>query len=65
LEWQELEKLTQAVKKETRFPNFDVAMGSILKRDESREIIRIYSPEMNEEVLVEISEIIRKQYADL
>jgi hypothetical protein len=60
LEWEELESLTHNVKKETRHPNFDRALGNFSKHGENVEVIRIYAPDMDEEVIKEISETFRK-----
>jgi hypothetical protein len=62
--WEELEDITEKVKKETAYSNFDRAIGTISKRGESREVIRIYAPEMNEEILKDISYAFRKHFKD-
>lgn len=65
LDWDELEKLTQNVKKETSHSNFDKALGTIYKGGEPVEVIRIFSPNMTEDVLKQISESFRKHFSDL
>lgn len=60
LEWQELEQITSKVKGDTIHNNFDRALGTISKHGETTEVIRIYSPEMDEEVLKEIGKTYRK-----
>jgi len=60
LEWEELEHITEKVKDEAEHCNFDRALGTISKHGESIEVIRIYSPDMNEAVLIELSHFFKK-----
>lgn len=65
LDWEELETLTQKVKQEIPYSNFDKALGTIYKGGEPVEVIRIFSPDMTEDVLKKISESFRKYFSDL
>ncbi|MCF8335179.1 MAG: hypothetical protein K9H65_01125 [Bacteroidales bacterium] len=65
LEWEELETLTQSVKKDVHYPNFDKALGTIYKGGEPVEVVRIFSPDMTEDVLKEISESFGKYFSSL
>ena len=62
LKWGELEEITRKAKTDTRYPNFDRALGSISKRGEPKEIIRIYSPDMSDDVIEDISQAFRKHF---
>ncbi|MFP4621066.1 MAG: hypothetical protein ACLFM7_07110 [Bacteroidales bacterium] len=65
VEWPELEALTGKVKTETHYPNFDRALGTIFKQGDPIEVIRIFSPDMTEEVLKDIAASYRKFFSDL
>jgi len=60
LGWEELESLTQKVKQQTQHPNFDRALGHFSKHGEDINVIRIYAPDMDEEVIRDISHTFRK-----
>ena len=60
LDWEELESVTRKVKENITHHNFDRALGTISKHGEQTGVIRIYAPDMNEEVLKEISVAFRK-----
>jgi len=60
LSWEELERLTQKVKQETQHPNFDRALGHFSKHGVDINVIRIYAPDMDEEVIKEIGNTFRK-----
>jgi len=65
IEWEELEAITEKVKIDTHYPNFDRALGTIFKKGEPTEVIRIFSSDMTEEVLKDISTSYRKHFSDL
>lgn len=64
LEWDQLETITGKVKDEITHTNFDRALGTISKHGENTEVIRIYSPDMEEPVLKEISYAFRKHISE-
>ena len=65
LEWDKLERLTQKAKKDASYSNFDKALGTIYKSGEPIEVIRIFAPDMTEDILKEISKAFRKHGSDL
>jgi len=60
LQWEELEEITNKVKDEAEHANFDRALGTISKHGKKIEVIRIYAPNMNEAILIEIGYFFRK-----
>ena len=60
MDWDKLETLTQKVKLQTQHSNFDRALGHFSKHGEDINVIRIYAPDMDEEVIREISKTFRK-----
>ncbi|MBS3805882.1 MAG: hypothetical protein KGY60_00115 [Bacteroidales bacterium] len=60
LDWEELEEITEKVKSEAEHTNFDRALGTISKHGENIEVIRIYAPNMNEAILIEIGYFYKK-----
>jgi len=60
LKWDDLERITDKVKSEAEHTNFDRALGTISKHGENIEVIRIYAPEMNEAILIELGYFFKK-----
>ena len=48
------------MKSEAEHTNFDRALGTISKHGENIEVIRIYAPEMNENILIELGYFYKK-----
>jgi hypothetical protein len=52
--WEEFEKITQKVKEDSSLPEFDGAIGVITKHGVNQNIIRIYTPHLDQEKLIQI-----------
>ena len=53
-DWEEFQKITQQVKEDCKYENFDSAFGVITKYGVSQDVVRIYCPEMDEDKLMTI-----------
>lgn len=58
--WEDFQELVSKVKKDSEYENFDSAYGIISKHGVYQDIIRIYSPKMNEDLLLSIGKCFLK-----